>query len=227
MKMFGWFYGDGKNKSTDISEKFNRLNKRIDDIIKKLRKAPEPVHEVDNNTQTKNTDTQFKILNEKIDELNNLMDSDMNQDIIDLSLKKKSIGSIKAIRNIITQSREILNGWKLSFPSEGLTANFQIAEFMSKVVWIGIVNEDFARSISQKMFKSKQIVEGMISQISMKVEAIALKQQMGKKNSILKTTNDNIIKQIYTSEQVAYMASSLAILTELEEIMEKLTLIFS
>ncbi len=225
--MFGWFYGDGKNKSTDISEKFNRLNKRIDDIIKKLRKAPEPVHEVDNNTQTKNTDTQFKILNEKIDELNNLMDSDMNQDIIDLSLKKKSIGSIKAIRNIITQSREILNGWKLSFPSEGLTANFQIAEFMSKVVWIGIVNEDFARSISQKMFKSKQIVEGMISQISMKVEAIALKQQMGKKNSILKTTNDNIIKQIYTSEQVAYMASSLAILTELEEIMEKLTLIFS
>ena len=225
--MFGWFYGDGKNKSTDISEKFNRLNKRIDDIIKKLRKAPEPVHEVDNNTQTKNTDTQFKILNEKIDELNNLMDSDMNQDIIDLSLKTKSIGSIKAIRNIITQSREILNGWKLSFPSEGLTANFQIAEFMSKVVWIDILNEDFARSISQKMFKSKQIVEGMISQISMKVEAIALKQQMGEKKSILKTTNDNIIKQIYTSEQVAYMASSLAILTELEEIMEKLTLIFS
>ncbi len=226
--MFGWFSRGGKNKSNDISEQFNILNKRIDDIIKKLRKVPEPVHEVDNNTQTKNTDTQFKILNEKIDVLNNLMDSKSYEiDIIDLSLKTESIGSIKAIRNIITQSRVILDGWKISLPDEGMNVNHQIAEFMNKISWIGILNEGFARSISQKMFKSKQSVEGMISQINVKVEAMALKQQMKIRNDILKTTNDNIIRQIYTPEQVTYMASSLSILTELEKIMEKLTLIFS
>ena len=39
MKMFGWFSGDEKNKSTDISEEFKKLNVKIDAILQTLQNA--------------------------------------------------------------------------------------------------------------------------------------------------------------------------------------------
>jgi hypothetical protein len=39
MKMFGWLVGDGKNKSTDISEQFRILNVKIDAILQTLQNA--------------------------------------------------------------------------------------------------------------------------------------------------------------------------------------------
>ena len=157
---------------------------------------------------------------------NDVIDQDCTPDI-----KRQAIESINAIKTIIAQSLEIINGWKLTIeptePDIGVVYNFQISEFMNKVSWINILNNSFTNSISSHAFKSKGSVQQMIIQINTKADIITLVKHQDKKYAVLNTDIKNIKEKAYTSNQIAYMASSRTILKEIEDILTKLAIIFN